>query len=84
MTEPKKRIVIHRDGGCIRKILCDFADPVIDVVVVDEDVEGCSDTECAQIDGVEYCVFAEGLQYAPQLVQKGFDAHAMLYSKESS
>lgn len=84
MTEPKKRIVIHRDGGCIRKILCDFADPVIDVVVVDEDVEGCVDAELTEIDGVEFCVFAESMQYDQERVQKAFDAHATLYGKESS
>lgn len=80
----KKRIVIQMNGGIINRMLSNFDDVEIEVLTVDQDVDGLCNEDVSVFCGEDVYMREELVECAPDFVNETYEFREAFLNKEPS
>lgn len=80
----KKRIVVEINGGIINRIISNFNDVEIEILTVDEDIDGLGEEDISRFNNTDVYMREELFEFAPDSVDEIYEFRENFLKKASS
>lgn len=80
----KKRIVVEINGGIINRIISNFNDVEIEILTVDEDIDGLGEEDISRFNNTDVYMREELIEFAPDSVDEIYEFRENFLKKASS
>lgn len=80
----KKRIVVEINGGIINRIISNFNDVEIEILTVDEDIDGLDEEDISRFNNTDVYMREELIEFAPDSVNEIYAFREEFLKKDPS
>lgn len=80
----KKRIVVKINGGIINRIISNFNDVEIEILTVDEDIDGLDEEDISRFNNTDVYMREELIEFAPDSVNEIYAFREEFLKKDPS
>lgn len=80
----KKRIVVEINGGIINRIISNFNDVEIEILTVDEDIDGLGEEDISRFNNTDVYMREELIEFAPDSVNEIYAFREEFLKKDPS
>lgn len=80
----KKRIVVEINGGIINRIISNFNDVEVEILTVDEDIDGLGEEDISRFNNTDVYMREELIEFAPDSVNEIYAFREEFLKKDPS
>lgn len=80
----KKRIVVEMNGGIINRIISNFNEIEIEILTVDEDIDGLGEEDISRFNNTDVYMREELIEFAPDSVNEIYAFREEFLKKDPS